>query len=152
MSVGKVWKMKFLAVLAIVITISFNLVAADYNTIQIADKDFLLKQKKIYNLLYYISQPSLVNPSLYEEGRSYDIKANIDSYTNTVNTKQLILMVTSMIILQHIIRSITKCLLQNIHLDPLYRFADCGEKLLLSIREWYASSWRAQFLVLSKTP
>jgi len=87
MSVGKVWKMKFLAVLAIVITISFNLVAADYNTIQIADKDFLLKQKKIYNLLYYISQPSLVNPSLYEEGRSYDIKANIDSYTNTVNTK-----------------------------------------------------------------
>jgi len=87
MSVGKVWKMKFLAVLAIVTTISFNLVAADHNTIQIADKDFLLKQKNIYNLLFYISQPSLLNPSLYEEGRSYNIEANIDSYTNTVNTK-----------------------------------------------------------------
>ncbi|KYN32236.1 Arylphorin subunit alpha [Trachymyrmex septentrionalis] len=82
--------MKFLAVLAIVTTISFNLVAADYNTIQIADKDFLLKQKKIYNLLFYISQPSLLNPSLYEEGRSYNIEANIDSYTNTTAVKNFL--------------------------------------------------------------
>lgn len=77
--------MKFLTVLAVVATVSFSLVAADYNTVKTADKEFLLKQKKIYNLLYYISQPSLVNPSLYEEGRSYNIEANIDSYTNTVN-------------------------------------------------------------------
>lgn len=77
--------MKFLTILAVAVAVSFSLVAADYNTIKIADKEFLLKQKKIYNLLYYISQPSLVNPSLYEEGRSYNIEANIDSYTNTVN-------------------------------------------------------------------
>lgn len=77
--------MKLLTVLAVVVTVSFSLVVADYNTVQIADKEFLLKQKKIYNVLYYISQPSLVNPSLYEEGRSYNIEANIDSYTNTVN-------------------------------------------------------------------
>lgn len=83
--VGKVWKMKLLTVLAVVVAVSFSLVVADYNTVQIADKEFLLKQKKIYNILYYISQPSLVNPSLYEEGRSYNIEANIDSYTNTVN-------------------------------------------------------------------
>lgn len=85
MGVGKVWKMKLLTVLAVVVAVSFSLVVADYNTVQIADKEFLLKQKKIYNILYYISQPSLVNPSLYEEGRSYNIEANIDSYTNTVN-------------------------------------------------------------------
>lgn len=81
--------MKLLTVLAVVVTVSFNLVVADYNTVQIADKEFLFKQKKIYNLLYYISQPSLVNPSLYEEGRSYNIEANIGSYTNTVNMESL---------------------------------------------------------------
>jgi len=79
--------MKSLAVLVIVVAVSFGVVAADYNTVKIADKDFLLKQKKIYNLLYYVSQPSLVNPSLYEEGRSYNIEANIDSYANTVNAQ-----------------------------------------------------------------
>lgn len=86
---GGCWKslenMKLLTVLAVVAAVNFSLVVADYNTVQIADKEFLLKQKKIYNLLYYISQPSLVNPLLYEEGRSYNIEANIDSYTNTVN-------------------------------------------------------------------
>jgi hypothetical protein len=79
--------MKSLAMLIIAVAISFGIVAADYNTIKIADKDFLFKQKKIYNLLYYVSQPSLVNPSLYEEGRSYNIEANIDSYSNTVKTQ-----------------------------------------------------------------
>jgi len=78
--------MKFLTVLAVVVAVNFGLVAADYNTVKVADEEFLLKQKKILNLLYYISQPSLVNPSLYEEGRSYNIEANIESYTNTVNT------------------------------------------------------------------
>lgn len=77
--------MKFPTVLAVIAATAFSLVAADYNTIKVADKEFLLKQKKIYNLFYYVSQPSLVNPSLYEEGRSYNIEANIDSYTNTVN-------------------------------------------------------------------
>lgn len=83
--IRKVRKMKLLTVLVIVAAVSLGVVAADYNIVKIADKDFLLKQKKIYNLLYYVSQPSLVNPSLYEEGRSYNIEANIDSYTNTVN-------------------------------------------------------------------
>jgi len=91
--------MKLLIVLAIVVAVSFSLTTADYNTIKIADKEFLLKQKKIYNLLYYISQPSLVNPSLYEEGRSYNIEANIDSYANAVNMESLPFMIASMIIL-----------------------------------------------------
>ncbi|EFN82403.1 arylphorin subunit alpha [Harpegnathos saltator] len=82
--------MKRVAVLAIVAAICFALVAADYNTAKVADKDFLTKQKKIYNLLYYISQPSLVNPSLYEEGQSYNIEANIDSYTNTAAVKDFL--------------------------------------------------------------
>lgn len=76
--------MQLLTALAVVAAV--GLVTADYNTVKVADKEFLLKQKKIYNLLYHISQPSLVNPTLYEEGRSYKIEANIDSYTNTVNT------------------------------------------------------------------
>lgn len=76
--------MKRMAVLAVVAAVCLALVAADYNTVKIADKDFLLKQKKVYNVLYHVSQPSIVLSNLYEEGRSYDIEANIDSYTNTV--------------------------------------------------------------------
>lgn len=75
--------MQLLTALAAVAVV--GLVAADYNTVKVADKEFLLKQKKVYNLLYHVSQPSFVNPTLYEEGRSYNIEANIESYTNTVN-------------------------------------------------------------------
>lgn len=76
--------MQLLTALAVVAAV-LGLVAADYNTVKVADNEFLLKQKKIYNLIYHVPQPSLVNPTLYEEGRSYNIEANIDSYTNTVN-------------------------------------------------------------------
>lgn len=75
--------MQLLTALAAVAVV--GLVAADYNTVKVADKEFLLKQKKVYNLLYHVLQPSFVNPTLYEEGRSYNIEANIESYTNTVN-------------------------------------------------------------------
>ncbi|XP_014471247.1 PREDICTED: arylphorin subunit alpha-like [Dinoponera quadriceps] len=82
--------MKWMAVLAVVAAVCLALVAADHHTPKIADKDFLLKQKKIYNLLYYYKQPSLINPSLYEEGQSYNIEANIDSYTNTTVVKDFL--------------------------------------------------------------
>lgn len=70
-----------LAVLAI---LAFCLASAEYYTVRTADEDFLLKQKKIYNLLYHVSQPAIVNPALYIEGQQYNIEANIDSYTNKV--------------------------------------------------------------------
>ncbi|XP_008555005.1 arylphorin subunit alpha [Microplitis demolitor] len=53
-----------------------------YYTELTADKDFLLKQKKIYNLFYHASQPNVVNEDLYKQGLDYSIEANIDSYTN----------------------------------------------------------------------
>lgn len=81
--------MQLLTALAVVAAL-LGLVAADYNTVKVADKEFLLKQKKIYNLLYHISQPSLVNPAQYDEDRSYNIEANIDNYTNTTAVKNFL--------------------------------------------------------------
>lgn len=105
-SARKVHKMKHLLILTVG-AICLAVVASDYNTVKLADKDFLIKQKKIYNLLYYISQPSLVNPSLYEEGYSYNIETNIDSYTNTVKTTAIMIA-------------------QNIYLDQTFiRFFRC---------------------------
>nr|AXY94715.1 arylphorin subunit alpha-like [Habrobracon hebetor] len=53
-----------------------------YYTDVIADQDFLLKQKKVFQLLYHVSQPDISNPELFQEGLAYDIGANIDSYSN----------------------------------------------------------------------
>lgn len=59
-------------------------ICAEYSTEYTADKDYLLKQKRIYNIVYHLSQPEIVAPELYKEGQAWDIKANIDSYTNSV--------------------------------------------------------------------
>lgn len=58
-------------------------ICAEYSTEYTADKDYLLKQKRIYNIVYHLSQPEIVAPELYKEGQAWDIKANIDSYTNS---------------------------------------------------------------------
>lgn len=59
-------------------------ICAEYFTEFTADKDYLLKQKRIYNIVYHLSQPEIINPDLYKEGQAWDIKANMDSYTNSV--------------------------------------------------------------------
>ncbi|XP_066598541.1 hexamerin-like isoform X2 [Prorops nasuta] len=79
---------KYVALLAIL----FCAVGAEYNSVKTADNEFLLKQKKIYNLLYHISQPSTVNPGLYSEGQSYNIEANIDSYAEGAEVKDFLYM------------------------------------------------------------
>lgn len=50
-----------------------------------ADMDFLHKQKKIFELFFYIDQPKLIGSEFYEVGRSYDIESNIDLYKDKVN-------------------------------------------------------------------
>ncbi|KAG7210289.1 hypothetical protein KM043_011833 [Ampulex compressa] len=79
--------LKHLAVLAIA---GFYLATAEYFDKTIADKDFLIKQKKVFNLLYHVSQPSLVNLPLYNEGKEYNIEANIDSYSNSAVVKDFL--------------------------------------------------------------
>lgn len=76
--------------LAVLATLAFCLASAEYYNVQTADKDFLLKQKKVYNLLYHVSQPDIVNPSLYNEGQQYSIEANIDSYSNQDAVKEFL--------------------------------------------------------------
>ncbi|KAL7303676.1 hypothetical protein TKK_0003819 [Trichogramma kaykai] len=44
------------------------------------DHDTLMRQKKIFDLLWYVEQGSIVDADYYEIGRQYDIVANIDHY------------------------------------------------------------------------
>ncbi|CAB0036275.1 unnamed protein product [Trichogramma brassicae] len=44
------------------------------------DHDSLMRQKKIFDLLWYVEQGSIVDADYYEIGRQYDIVANIDHY------------------------------------------------------------------------
>lgn len=66
-----------------------SFVNAEYYNTKTADKDFLLKQKKVYNLLYHVSQPAEINYTWYEEGQKWDIEANINLYSNPVSNYQL---------------------------------------------------------------
>ncbi|KAI4501525.1 hypothetical protein M0802_003402 [Mischocyttarus mexicanus] len=47
-----------------------------------ADMDFIHKQKKIYELLFYVKQNVLLDAEFYNAGRDYVIEDNVDMYTN----------------------------------------------------------------------
>lgn len=49
-----------------------------------ADMDFLHKQKKIYELLFFVKQNTLTDTEFYDIGRNYDIESNIDMYNDKV--------------------------------------------------------------------
>ena len=55
-----------------------------------ADMDFLQKQKKIYELFFYVDQPTVVGSEAYEIGHSFDIEGNYEFFTNKVNTSSVI--------------------------------------------------------------
>jgi hypothetical protein len=44
-----------------------------YQNDYVPDKEFLLKQKRIYNILYHVTQPEL-KPELYKEGQEFKIE------------------------------------------------------------------------------
>ena len=52
-----------------------------------ADMDFLHKQKKLFELLFYVDQTVLADAEYFEIGRNYDIGSNIDYYTDKVIQK-----------------------------------------------------------------
>ncbi|KAG7210287.1 hypothetical protein KM043_011831 [Ampulex compressa] len=47
-----------------------------------ADLDFLHKQKKIYELLFFVKQGHLIDAEFYEVGHKYDIESNINMYND----------------------------------------------------------------------
>lgn len=49
-----------------------------------ADMDFLHKQKKIYELMFFVKQNTLTDTEFYEIGRNYEIENNIDMYKEKV--------------------------------------------------------------------
>ncbi|XP_034185501.2 hexamerin 70c [Osmia lignaria lignaria] len=57
-----------------------------------ADKNFLDKQKKLYNILLYIRQNDLKDTDWYNTGMHYDISENMDNYKNQTVVKQFLWM------------------------------------------------------------
>lgn len=51
-----------------------------YNTELKADKEFLEKQKRVYQLLWHVNQPHVVNSQLYEEGQTFKLEENLSSF------------------------------------------------------------------------
>lgn len=51
---------------------------------QTASKEYLVKQKNIYELFWHIDQPTVYHPELYQKARSYSIEDNISSYEDQV--------------------------------------------------------------------
>ncbi|XP_015604511.1 arylphorin subunit alpha [Cephus cinctus] len=70
--------LRYLVVLA---AASCCLVVASSNfPTKTADKDFLLKQQKVYQLLYHVHQPDIILPELYKEGMAWNIEDNYNLY------------------------------------------------------------------------
>lgn len=59
----------------------------EYKNEMTADKDFLLKQKRIISILYHMNQPEL-RPDLFKEGNEYNVEAHMDNYTNKTAVKE----------------------------------------------------------------
>lgn len=56
---------------------------------KIADKDFLLRQKSILELLQHINQYEIL-PELYEEAKNYNIEDHYDYYTNVAAVREFV--------------------------------------------------------------
>ncbi|XP_051165894.1 arylphorin subunit alpha-like isoform X2 [Leptopilina boulardi] len=53
-----------------------------YKNVRTADMDFLHKQKKLFELMFYVDQQALTDAEYFEIGRNYDIGSNMEYYTD----------------------------------------------------------------------
>lgn len=49
-----------------------------------ATKEYLTRQKNIYELFWHVDQPTVYHPELYQKARSFSIEDNISSYKDQV--------------------------------------------------------------------
>lgn len=59
---------------------SFAQASTFYNTELKADKEFLDKQKRIYQLLWHVGQANVVNSQLYEQGKAFKFEDHMSSF------------------------------------------------------------------------
>lgn len=67
--------------------VAVSLAAASFEhkyDMKMNDKDMLMKQKKIFDVLMYINNQVLTDAEWFEMGRNYDIMSNIDYYMDKV--------------------------------------------------------------------
>ena len=70
--------------LSLVLILSTLCLTQGFENVRTADMDFLHKQKKLFELLFYVDQSVLVDAEFYEIGRNYEIGTNVDYYTDKV--------------------------------------------------------------------
>lgn len=76
-------RLAFALVTVVVTLTTAEFYKPDYTNEIIADKEYLLKQKFIYQILYHYTQPE-IKTDLYKEGQDYNVEANKDSYNDQV--------------------------------------------------------------------
>ncbi|XP_058790418.1 hexamerin-like [Phymastichus coffea] len=62
--------------------VSANIMPRTTSDGRTADMDYLLKQKKIFDVLMYVDQNVLTDHECFEIGRNYDVYVNIDYYND----------------------------------------------------------------------
>ena len=80
------FKLAVLAALAIAVVATGETSKYEkYRTEYIASKEYLHKQKLVFDVLFHFNQPQL-KKDLYDIGQNYDLEKNIDAYTDKVKS------------------------------------------------------------------
>lgn len=61
-------------------TVCLALVGATHKDILVAEKDYLIKQKQIFQLFWHVDQPTTVLPELYQIARAWNLEDHVDAY------------------------------------------------------------------------
>lgn len=61
-------------------TLCLAVVAAVQKDTYTADKTYLTKQKRLYQLFWHIDQPTTVHPEFYQVARSWNLEDHVDAY------------------------------------------------------------------------
>ncbi|XP_034944756.1 LOW QUALITY PROTEIN: arylphorin subunit alpha [Chelonus insularis] len=74
----------------LVLAISALCLTQAFTETHTADMEFLHKQKKIYDLFFYVDQYKLEGSEWYEVGKSYDISANMEMYNDKMVVREFL--------------------------------------------------------------
>ncbi|XP_033212249.1 arylphorin subunit alpha-like [Belonocnema kinseyi] len=68
--------------LSLVLILSAVCLSEGYQDVHTADMDFLHKQKKLFELMFFADQKVLADSEFFEVGRNYDVGTNMEYYTD----------------------------------------------------------------------
>lgn len=79
----------FLVVFAVLATLASGYVVVPESKVKYADKDFLFKQKAIFEVYQHVHQHE-VHTALYEDSKNFNVEEHYDYYTNVEAVKEFV--------------------------------------------------------------